>query len=152
VVVVANNVSAAPLPVQLLAGAPAIFTLNSQGTEQGAILNNFGFAAPVNSVPGRASQPAPAGSAVSIYCTGLGALHEVSNNNQGGGFTLQTVYPSVTIGGMPATVIFSGLSPQFVGLYQVNVIVPTGVQSGSAVPVVMTLNGAFSNTVTMAIQ
>jgi len=152
VVVVANNVSAAPLPVQLPAAAPAIFTLNSQGTGQGAILNGAVFAAPLNSVPGNVSQPVKAGTGVSIYCTGLGALYEVSNNNQGGGFTLQTVYPLVTIGGVPATVLFSGLSPQFVGLYQVNVTVPAGIPSGSAVPVVMTLNGAASNTVTMAIQ
>jgi len=151
VVVVANNVSAAPLTVQLLAAAPAIFTLNSNGTGQGAILYGATFVAPANSVPGQASQPVPVGYPVSIYCTGLGAETAVSNNGFQS-YNLQTAYPTVTIGGVPATVQFSGLSSQYVGLYQVNVTVPTGAPSGNAVPVVMTLNGVSSNTVTMAIQ
>ena len=32
--------------------------------------------------------------------------------------------PTVTIGGLQATVLFSGLAPRNVGLYQVNVLVP----------------------------
>jgi uncharacterized protein (TIGR03437 family) len=37
----------------------------------------------------------------------------------------------VTIGGQTAQVIFSGLSPGFVGLYQVNVTVPPGLSAGN---------------------
>jgi minor extracellular serine protease Vpr len=42
--------------------------------------------------------------------------------------TTQT--PTVTIGGQPAPVHFSGLAPNFVGLYQVNVEVPQGIGTG----------------------
>lgn len=60
--------------------------------------------------------------------------------------------PTVTIGGVPARVTFSGLAPFFVGYYQVNVQVPSNAPVGSAVPVVLTIGGASSNTVTLAIQ
>jgi len=45
----------------------------------------------------------------------------------------------------------AGLAPGFVGLYQVNVLVPTGVGAGAAVPVVISIGGATSNTVTIAV-
>jgi uncharacterized protein (TIGR03437 family) len=57
----------------------------------------------------------------------------------------------VTIGNVQADVIFSGLAPGYVGLYQVNALVPAGVAAGSAVPVVISMGGASSNTVTIAV-
>ena len=59
---------------------------------------------------------------------------------------------AVTIGGVSAPAIFSGLSPGFVGLYQVNVQVPLNAPVGNAVPVVLSIGGAASNTVTIAVQ
>jgi uncharacterized protein (TIGR03437 family) len=47
---------------------------------------------------------------------------------------------------------FSGLAPNFFGLYQVNVEVPPGAPAGSAVPVVLTIGGVTSNSVTIAVQ
>jgi uncharacterized protein (TIGR03437 family) len=59
---------------------------------------------------------------------------------------------SVTVGGKSAPVLFAGLSPGFVGLYQVNVQLPTGVASGNAVSVVVTTANLNSNTATIAVQ
>ena len=58
----------------------------------------------------------------------------------------------MTIGGVGATVTYSGLAPTLVGLYQVNALVPAGVLPGNAVPVIVSIGGATSNTVTIAVQ
>jgi titin len=47
---------------------------------------------------------------------------------------------AITIGGVPATVTYSGLAPNLVGLYQFNVVVPAGVGNGDVL-VQATLNG-----------
>ncbi len=47
---------------------------------------------------------------------------------------------------------FAGLAPGFVGLYQVNVEIPAGVEPGLEVPLVLFQNGVPSNTVTVAVQ
>ena len=59
---------------------------------------------------------------------------------------------TATIGGVNASVSFAGLAPGFVGLYQVNAVVPEGVVAGPAVPVVITQDGIASNTVTIAVE
>jgi uncharacterized protein (TIGR03437 family) len=63
-----------------------------------------------------------------------------------------TELASVTIGGITENAVFSGLAPGFVGLYQVNALVPAGVALGSAVPVTISIGGATSNQVTVAVQ
>ena len=90
-----------------------------------------------------------------IYWTGGGPVtnqpasgHAASANP----LSLTTTTPSVTIGGVNAPVSFSGLAPGYVGLYVVTLKVPAGAPTGSAVPVVLTIGGVQSNTVTIAVQ
>jgi len=135
--------------VTLAAFAPGIFSMNAQGTGQGAILD-----ASYHVVD--SSHPAiPGSTALQIFCTGLGA---VTNQPPTGAPALSsplsktTTTPTLTVGGISANVTFSGLAPGFVGEYQVNAIVPKGVLGGSAVPVVLAMGGAVSNTVTIAVQ
>jgi uncharacterized protein (TIGR03437 family) len=47
-------------------------------------------------------------------------------------------------------VAFGGLTPGFVGLYQVNLTVPSGVTPGDSVPLILT--GQSSVPVTMAVH
>ena len=49
---------------------------------------------------------------------------------------------TATVGGVTAPVGFSGLAPNFAGLYQVNISIPAGVSTGS--PVVLMVGGATS--------
>ena len=49
--------------------------------------------------------------------------------------------PLVTIGGLSAQVPFSGLTPQFPGVNQLNVVIPANVATGASVPVTIQLNG-----------
>src|ERR1035438_10892219 len=122
--------------------------MNSQGTGQGAILNTSYQLVD-------ASHPATPGTTyIQIYCTGLGA---VSNQPPSGAASPAsppaetTTTPEVTIGGVAATVTFSGLAPGFVGEYQVNALVPAAAPAGDSVPVAISIGGATSNTVTMAV-
>jgi uncharacterized protein (TIGR03437 family) len=59
--------------------------------------------------------------------------------------------PTVTIGGKPATVLYSGLTPFAVGLYQITLTVPTGV-SGTDLPVIITQNGVEANDTTLPVR
>ena len=60
--------------------------------------------------------------------------------------------PAVTIGGIPAEVLFSGLAPGFAGLYQVNLKLPEGVAPGEEVPVRVEMPNGLGDTATIAIQ
>jgi minor extracellular serine protease Vpr len=55
-----------------------------------------------------------------------------------------------TIGGANAAVSFSGLAPGFVGLYQVNAVVPAGLASGNQ-SVVISVGGSSSNSALLPI-
>jgi len=129
--------------------APGIFTTNSQGTGQGAIQDvSYRLVDPTN--------PATPGSVVVIYCTGLGAVTNQPASGVGAPaypypLAETTTRPAVTIGGAPATVLFSGLVPGLVGEYQVNAVVPAASATGSAVPVVISIGGVTSNTATIAV-
>ena len=78
-----------------------------------------------------------AGDVATIYCTGLGTVSPTVPEGVAASTTVlsRTTTPvTVTIGGKNAVVNFAGLAPGFVGLYQVNAVVPAGV-TGDAVPV-----------------
>jgi len=143
-------------PVTVASVSPGIFTINQQGTGQGAVLiaNTATFAAPSGSIPGREAQPVNRLGFISIYCTGLG---DVTNRPPSGeppavgGQSVSLQTPTVTIGGVEVPVSFSGLTG-FVGLYQVNVQVPSEAPTGDAVDVVITIGGIPSNTATIAVQ
>lgn len=136
--------------IQLAAYAPAIFSMNAQGTGPGAILD-----ASYHLIDS-ANPAIPGTTYILIYCTGLGAVG-ANQPATGAAASLTdlaptTIFPTVTIGGVKANVKFSGLAPGYVGLYQVNALVPASVASGSEVPVVISMPGADSNTVTIVVQ
>jgi uncharacterized protein (TIGR03437 family) len=98
--------------------------------------------------------PARRGQAIQLYANGLGPVDQpqVSGEPASAQPLARTrVTPEVTIGGRPAEVIFSGLAPGFVGLYQVNAIVsgdaPSGVQ-----PVVIRISGIASKAVNTVVE
>jgi uncharacterized protein (TIGR03437 family) len=146
---VENNGESAFTSFTVNAAAPAIFTMNSQGTGQGAILDNSTYQL-VN-----ASHPAtPGKSIIQIYCLGLGAVSAPPADGAASPSSppaQTTTQAQVAIGNQPATVYFSGLAPGFVGLYQVDALVPATAAAGSAVPVVVSIGGVTSNTATIVV-
>jgi len=154
-----------PVPLVVAEYQPGIYTLNLSGAGQGivAIAGTTLLAAPA----ANGSRPVQSGSEfLSIFATGLGPV--IGTNGEppppdGAAAPIATLYQTTaavtaTIGGVPVPVLFSGLTPSLVALYQVNVQVPAGVPTGSAVPLVLTVTDPVtgqsvqSNTVTIAVQ
>ncbi|HLG97675.1 MAG TPA: hypothetical protein VKX49_15275 [Bryobacteraceae bacterium] len=146
-----DNTYSIPISVNVAASEPAVFPYPAPGDPpaQGAIVNAVTYAV------AHPSTPVSAGEALAIFCTGLGAVSPAVADGAGAPSSplANTVAaPSVTIGGKPANVFFSGLSPGFVGLYQIDAIVPAGVAPGSQVPVILTVAGQTSPPVTIAVK
>jgi len=102
-----------------------------------------------------ADHPAHAGDVIILYATGMGATNPaVATGAVAPGppqLANVTVAPQVSIGNANAQVLFAGLSPGSVGLYQMDVQIPTGTVAGN-VPLVVTQGGVVSNTVTVPVQ
>jgi len=123
----ANNQTSAVATVNVVETSPGIYTIGGAGS------------GPVNAVNQSGSlnskiNPAVKGSVVVIYASGLGAVNPA--------LTAGSVPPlsplsqtsgavGAFIGGLPATVTFSGAAPGYPGLYQINVQVPPGAPSGT---------------------
>lgn len=149
-----------PVMVTVTEFQPGIYTVDSSGSGA-AVVTNAETGRPIG-----ISNPAHPFDQLIVYGTGLGL---VQGPNGQAAPTDGTAAPanvnfqttarvSATIGGLPATVLFSGLTPGFAGLDQVKIQLPAGVSRGNAVPLqVMTTDPqtgatAQSNVVTIAVQ
>lgn len=122
--------------------APQIFNIN--GVQYvGAYDNNNdnALAFPTGAVAGVNSQPAKPGDILTLYGVGFGPVTpnvpagEVAQGQTSlAGFT-------ISIGGVEAQVQYAGLAPDYVGLYQFNVVVPS-IPANNAAPVTFSVNGA----------
>ncbi|MFN0172458.1 MAG: hypothetical protein ACKV22_39145 [Bryobacteraceae bacterium] len=130
--------------------------------DYGIIVNQDG-SFPLPPTPGVNARPATVGEALTIYAIGLGPTSPPVASGAGAPAAepLARVepLPSVTFGGglsgtpIVATPLFVGLTPNFVGLYQINVIVPEGAPAGSLIALSLDMgNGVVSNPVYLAIQ
>jgi uncharacterized protein (TIGR03437 family) len=152
-VVQAGDALSQPEPVLIAAAAPGVFTQDQSGSGPGAILvQPAGSSKSATNTP---ANPAKAGDALLIFCTGLGAVTPK--------VTAGSIAPSsppaktdnpvtATIGGIDAPVLFAGLAPGFVALYQVNVTVPSGIAAAPDVPLILSVAGQVSRPVTVAIR
>lgn len=135
------------------ATAPGLFALSGNGEGQGAIrIAGTGLIA--RPAGDGISRPARRGEIVEIYATGLGRLDFPPRfadpaPSDPPARTVET--PEVTIGGVRAELLFSGLTPGAIGLYQINARIAENAQTGAAVPVSIRVGANTSNTVTIAI-
>jgi len=102
------------------------------------------------------SAPARRGDIVELYANGLGPVTNQSTVVSGQPSPLTPLAqtpttPTVTIGGVNAPVSFSGLAPNLVGLYQVNITVPPNAPSGMQ-PVVLTIGGVSTPVAELPVQ
>jgi uncharacterized protein (TIGR03437 family) len=142
-----NGVQSATTSSNVVAAAPAIFSL---GNGQGAILNQDGT---VNGP----SNPAARGSVVSIYGTGEGQTNPPGvdgaiANEPLAGLPRPAAPFSLTIGGQTAQYTYAGTAPQsFAGFFQVNAVIPQSVASGNA-PVILKVGSATSQPLNVVVQ
>jgi len=132
--------------VTIAAAAPGLFVLADGQTA--AALDG------VTTRPLNADNPAGAGSVVTFFASGLGAVNPPISSGAAApveplSLTSQTV--AVTVAGQGATVLFSGLAPGYAGLYQLNVRLPAGLAAGT-VPVVLSAGGVASQAASLSVK
>lgn len=154
VVVTRNGVQSSSQLVNIISVSPGIFYLPDAGGWAIAINSDGSLAAPVNAIPNVATHPVKSGEGLAILATGLGAVDSPLANGANSIDKLRNTIakPVVLVGGQPTAAAFSGLSPQFPGVNQINVIVPGGVTSGT-VPLQLQVNDFTSTAdVKIAVQ
>ena len=154
---ISRDTSTILLPaVSIAATHPAIWSKDGTGQGQALIYNATSSATTLAD----ASNPAQAGGGIIIYCSGLGAVDAQDNAIN---------VPTVTIGGAPATVSYSGralagsypqggapmllgvVSATSAGLYQITATVPTGLANGPASVIVSSAGQTSQTGVTMMV-
>ncbi len=136
-VVAVNNACGASAPVVLQAAqaAPYIYQI---GTGAFAFNPDGTLNSPTN--------PAPAGSVVVLFLTGIGPVSNPVPTGAGAPsapLSWASLPYSASIGGSSSHVYFLGLTPGTAGVAQANLMVPA--QSPGAYPVVVTVGGVASN-------
>jgi len=142
------NVATAEWAVPSAASAPAIFSVDQTGTGGGAVLN-------ADNSLNTPSNPAMQGTTIQIFATGEGLTNPPGTTGSvATGEHPPVLAVGVSIGGAQAQVVYAGSAPgEIQGLFQINAIVPNGITPGNAVPILLTVGQAQSQTVvTVAVQ
>ncbi len=155
VVVKRGDASSAPATIQILPIAPGLMIVNkdSTGVLRPVAYNNSDstLAYPPNAFPGsglpvRAAKVNDPTTLV-LLATGLGPVTFTPPNGsppvRDGQFVESDTLtkPIIRVGGVQADVKFSGLSPQYPSLYQINVVLAPGTPTGDAVPITIEMGG-----------
>jgi hypothetical protein len=113
-----GGTSAGPLAMQVAPQFPGLFVHGGSqvaGYNEGFVLNS-------------ADAPAARGSVLMLFGTGFGSLAGMDES----GLQWLATIPTVTIGGVPAEVLFAGAAPGLPGVTQINVRIPAGAPTGAA--------------------
>ena len=157
---VPSNVGAGPqqLTVTNAAGTSAPYSITVNATQPGLLApqvldiggvqyvgatfpDELTYVLPTGAVAGLASRPAHPGETIYLYGVGFGPVTpnipagQIVEQNNSLNSTMQVMF-----GQTPATLSYSGLAPNFIGLYLFKVVVPNVPTSNSA-PLTFTLGG-----------
>ncbi|MEP7271627.1 MAG: kelch repeat-containing protein [Acidobacteriota bacterium] len=126
--------------IQIISAAPALFTVDASGTGAATALDAFtGAAAPFN-----ATRVNGEPNIISIFATGLGADATDTDGNANASVL-------ASIAGQAVTVLYAGRAPGFVGLNQLNLVLPAGITAGTYT-LAVARDGVAGNSVTIAIK
>ena len=120
--------------------APSIFRSGTAGPETGLATifrnDNGQLITPTN--------PIHPGDIIVIYATGMGRTSPFVDSGMpalANPLSNTVIAATVTLGGVPLNVLYAGLVPGEVGVYQVNALVPSGVPQGMEIPLVVAQAG-----------
>ncbi|MGA9067049.1 MAG: hypothetical protein ACLP6W_13245 [Bryobacteraceae bacterium] len=157
------------VPWETAVGTPATVTVSVAGAVSNAVTVPVVSAGPGLFVSGTSaivqnaadytlngpSHPAAPGSYITAYLTGSGPVSPAATDGVAAplnSLVYATAPVSATIGTTPvSTVQFAGLAPGWVGLAQVNLLVPAGL-AGGTYPLVVTIDGQASNAGNISVQ
>ncbi len=148
--------------VVIAASSPGFFTASQTGTGQVAALNQ-------NNTVNGPSNPALVGSTIQLYGTGQGQVSPAVPDGTAASASplswtvaVPTTDVATCLNTQPSICVaigttgfgniqYSGLAPGYIGLWQINVVIPQGTPSGN-VNLRVVINGAPSNVVTIAVK
>lgn len=150
--VIRNGVPSDIVRVAVSEFSPAVFSFDFGPGRAIAINPDGSVAHPADSFGGAvASRPVQRGEALIILASGLGPVTPpgvtgANSLDAAGNFVRRDTVqiPRVTIGGVEQQVAFSGLSPEFAGVYQLNVIVDEATPAGDQQPLILEAGGVRS--------
>jgi uncharacterized protein (TIGR03437 family) len=143
VVVTVNGRVSAALNVPVQTAAPGLFV---SSTGHAAVQNS-------DSSTNTPANPAKVGSTITAYFTGTGPVSPAVADGAPAPKSPPAAVTSATgatIGGSAAQVTFAGLSPGFVGLAQMDIVVPSGLATGTY-PLVLSVAGEVSNSAPVSV-
>ncbi len=138
-----NGIASNSVTATVATAAPGLFLYGSGR----AVVQNTNFSLNTS------GNPAKEGSTIMVYLTGSGPVNpSIGDGNPATSNPkiFATSSASATIGSATAQVSFSGLAPGFVGLVQMNIVVPSGLPAGDY-PLAVTIAGQQSNSGTISI-
>lgn len=147
IVVVTGTQQSSPQNVTVTTYAPSTFVNPDTG---GPIVQRHPDGALITP-----ENPAKPGDTLTIYATGIGGLDvapatgAAATDNP---LSVSTVTPTVTVANVPVTVLFAGLAPNFVGLGQINIVLPDELPAGNALPLVITYGNRRSQLLPLPIS
>jgi uncharacterized protein (TIGR03437 family) len=123
--------------LQLASADPAMFTMNQAGTGQIAAINF------VDGTVNSPSNPVARGQVIELYGTGVGPIPGAPPDGQASsGAVSAPTLPQIVLGTsttfLPSSnILYSGLAPGLVGVWQINLMIPTTAPTGGSVAVRM---------------
>jgi len=143
-----NSSDSNTINVPLAATSPGVFSVQQTGFGPAIVTDaNFQLITEQNS--------AAPGQVLIVFLTGLGAVNPpFADGSPGPSGPLSRVVDQnlqVLFDGEAGSISFAGAAPGFVGLYQINVAVPTTTFTGPAVPLQIVTTNAFVDFVDVAI-
>ena len=129
---------------------PGLYSLN--GTTGVAAATASLYSADGTNTPVAVFQCSPVCTATPMSLGGAGQMLVITLYGTGFRNATSATASSVTIGGVPAQILYLGAQPTDPGLDQVNVVVPPALAGAGEVPVILNVGGQTANTVTLSFK